>query len=172
MVTTFPRAGRDVITATGNSGVALAGSGRVALAAMHCRPACTSAVLVKGGLTPALRALARRSTVPVELETYLGARLPERVELGAYHVVSEALTNAAKHANATRVDIRVEETDGALRLTVRDDGTGGARFVPGSGLVGLKDRVEALGGKLSVESPGGAGTTLQVEIPLAGRSST
>jgi signal transduction histidine kinase len=129
------------------------------------------AVLVKGGLAPALKALARRSTVPVELEVHTAARLPERIELGAYYVISEALTNAAKHANAARVDIAVEEADGLLRLVVRDDGIGGARFVPGSGLVGLKDRVAALGGRLSVESPPGGGTTLEVEIPLAGGSS-
>ena len=129
------------------------------------------AVLMKGGLAPALKALARRSTVPVELDVQIAARLPERIELGAYYVISEALTNAAKHASATRLDIGVEEADGLLRLTVRDDGTGGARYMPGSGLVGLKDRVEALGGRLSVDSPPGAGTTLQVEIPLAGGGS-
>jgi GAF domain-containing protein len=125
------------------------------------------AVLVKGGLVPALKALARRSTVPVELDLQVADRLPERIELGAYYVISEALTNAAKHANASRVDIGVEEADGLLRLTVGDDGSGGARFVPGSGLVGLKDRVEALGGRLSLESPPGAGTILMVEVPLA-----
>ena len=123
---------------------------------------------MKGGLAPALKALARRSTVPVELEVRIADRLPERVELGAYHIISEALTNAAKHANATRVAIGVEEADSVLRLTVRDDGVGGARFVPGSGLVGLRDRVEALGGRLSVASSPGVGTTLQVELPLRG----
>jgi GAF domain-containing protein len=125
------------------------------------------AVLVKGGLAPALKALGRRSTVPVELEVHVAARPPERIELGAYYIISEALTNAAKHARASRVDIGVEDAGGILRLTVHDDGTGGARFMPGSGLVGLKDRVEALGGTLVVESPPGAGTTLRVEVPLA-----
>jgi len=128
------------------------------------------AVLVKGGLAPALRALARRSTVPVELDLQLGARLPERIELGAYYVVSEALTNAAKHAGASSVAISAAEADGILRLTVRDDGVGGARFVPGSGLVGIKDRVEALGGLLSLESSPGSGTTLRVEIPLTAQA--
>jgi signal transduction histidine kinase len=89
-----------------------------------------------------------------------------------YYIISEALTNAAKYANASRVAIRVKEADGLLQLTVSDDGSGGARFIPGSGLVGLKDRIEALGGRLSVESPPGAGTTLEVEIPLAGGSAT
>jgi GAF domain-containing protein len=124
------------------------------------------AVLMKGGLGPALRALARRSTIPVDLVVRVEGRLAERIELGAYYVVSECLTNAAKHANASRVDIAVEEADGLLKLSVRDDGVGGARFVSGSGLVGLKDRVEALGGRLAVESPAGAGTTLHAEIPL------
>jgi signal transduction histidine kinase len=129
------------------------------------------AVLMKGGLAPALKALARRSTVPVEVHVDLAARLPEGVELGAYYIISEALTNAAKHANASRVDIGVRESDGLLLITVRDDGAGGARFVPGSGLVGLNDRVEALGGRLTVESPHDAGTTLKVEVPLAAATS-
>jgi len=124
------------------------------------------AVLVKGGLNPALRALARRSTVPVVLDLHVATRPPERIELSAYYIVSEALTNAAKHANASRVDIGVDETDDFLRLIVRDDGVGGARFVPGSGLVGLKDRVEALGGTLTLESPPGGGTALLVEVPM------
>jgi signal transduction histidine kinase len=124
------------------------------------------AVLVKGGLAPALKALARRSTVPVEIDVHVDGRLPERIEVGAYHITSEALTNAAKHASASSVAISVEEVDGILRMSVRDDGVGGARFVPGSGLVGIKDRVEALGGRLLVESPPDSGTTLRVEIPI------
>ncbi len=129
------------------------------------------AVLKKGGLAAALKALARRSTVPVELHVQIAARLPERTELGSYYIISEALTNAAKHANPSRVDIEVVEADGLLCLVVRDDGTGGAQLVPGSGLVGLKDRVAALGGRLSVESPPGGGTTIDVEIPIAGGTS-
>ena len=125
------------------------------------------AVLVKGGLAPAMRALARRSVVPVELELHLGARLPQRIELGAYYLISEALTNAAKHADASSVAVSADEAGGVLRLCVRDDGVGGATFVPGSGLVGVKDRVAALGGLLVVESPPGLGTTLRVEIPLS-----
>jgi signal transduction histidine kinase len=128
------------------------------------------AVLVKGGLVPALKTLARRSTLPVELDMRLDSRLPEQVELGAYYVVSEALANAAKHASASHVRVAVEGANDVLRLVIRDDGKGGARFVPGSGLVGLKDRVEALGGWVSLASSVGAGTTLQVRIPVAAAS--
>ena len=93
--------------------------------------------------------------------------MPEPVEVGAYFVVSEALTNVAKHARASSVTVDVEAVDGVLRLSVRDDGVGGADFGRGSGLVGLKDRVEALGGRIAVESARGAGTALRVELPLS-----
>ena len=126
------------------------------------------AILAKGGLGPALKTLARRCPVPVELDVRAQARLPERVEVAAYYVVSEALTNAAKHAHASVVNVEVETVEGALRLRVRDDGVGGADPVRGSRLVGLKDRVEALGGTLAVQSPAGAGTALRVELPLTG----
>ena len=126
------------------------------------------AILAKGGLGPALKTLARRCPVPVELDVRAQARLPERVEVAAYYVVSEALTNAAKHAHASVVNVEVETVEGALRLRVRDDGVGGADPVRGSGLVGLKNHVEALGGTLAVQSPAGAGTALRVELPLTG----
>ena len=126
------------------------------------------AILAKGGLGSALKTLARRCPVPVELDVRAQARLPERVEVAAYYVVSEALTNAAKHAHASVVNVEVETVEGALRLRVRDDGVGGADPGRGSGLVGLKDRVEALGGTLTVQSPAGAGTALRVELPLTG----
>jgi signal transduction histidine kinase len=126
------------------------------------------AILAKGGLGSALKTLARRCPVPVELDVRAQARLPERVEVAAYYVVSEALTNAAKHAHASVVNVEVETVEGALRLRVHDDGVGGADPVRGSGLVGLKDRVEALGGTLAVQSPAGAGTALRVELPLTG----
>ena len=126
------------------------------------------AILAKGGLGSALKTLARRCPVPVELDVRAQARLPERIEVAAYYVVSEALTNAAKHAHASVVNVEVETVEGALRLRVRDDGVGGADPVRGSGLVGLKDRVEALGGTLAVQSPAGAGTALRVELPLTG----
>jgi signal transduction histidine kinase len=125
------------------------------------------AILSKGGLGPALKALARRSTVPVDLDVDLGAdrRLLETTEVGAYYVAAEALTNAAKHARASVVIVRVD-TDGAnLRLSIRDDGIGGADAANGSGLVGLVDRVEALGGKMTISSQPGNGTSLHVEIP-------
>jgi signal transduction histidine kinase len=126
------------------------------------------AILAQGGLGPALKTLARRCPVPVELDVRAQARLPERVEVAAYYVVSEALTNAAKHAHASVVNVEVETVEGALWLRVRDDGVGGADPVRGSGLVGLKDRVEALGGTLAVQSPAGAGTALRAELPLTG----
>ena len=128
------------------------------------------AILADGGLRPALKALARRSPVPVDLEVRADGRLPEQVEVSAYYVVAEALTNAAKHARASAVTITVEAdaADAVLRVAVRDDGTGGADFARGTGLVGLKDRVEALGGRIFLDSPHGAGTTLRVEIPLSG----
>jgi signal transduction histidine kinase len=125
------------------------------------------AILAEGGLGPALRLLARRSDVPVALDVRTSRRLPEPVEVAAYYVASEALTNAAKHAGASVVSLAVEEADGGLRIRVRDDGCGGADFARGSGLVGLKDRIEALGGRISVESPRGAGTAILVELPLA-----
>ena len=126
------------------------------------------AILAKGGLTPALKTLARRWTVPVKLDVRAVARLPERVEVATYYVVSEALTNAAKHARASLVHVEVETVGGALRVCVRDDGVGGADPIGGSGLVGLKDRVEALGGAITIHSPPGSGTTLRVELPLSG----
>jgi PAS domain S-box-containing protein len=126
------------------------------------------AILSKGGLGPALRALARRSAVPVELDLGLaGPRFPEQVEVAAYYVASECLTNAAKHARASVVVIGAEDRDGDLELTVRDDGAGGAEPGRGSGLIGLIDRVEAIGGRLDVSSPPGGGTTLTVRLPPA-----
>lgn len=124
------------------------------------------AILAEGGLRPALRALARRSAVPVDLDVHLEGRLPERVEIAAYYVVSEALTNAAKHAKATYVAVEVEASDGVLRVCVRDDGVGGADPGRGSGLLGLRDRVEALGGRLVVQSDQADGTSLVVELPV------
>ena len=123
-------------------------------------------ILAEGGLGPALKMLARRSAVPVDLDVRTEGRLPEPVEVGTYYVVSEALTNVAKHAEATTAIVEVEELDDTLRVLVRDDGAGGAVFDRGSGLVGLKDRVEALGGQVELQSSKGAGTTLLVELPL------
>ncbi len=125
-------------------------------------------ILTEGGLRPALRALARRSAVPVSLDVQVPGRPPEPVEIAAYYAVSEALTNVAKHAHASAAEVEVTADDGVLRVDVRDDGRGGADFGRGSGLVGLKDRVEALGGRVSLQSPAGAGTTLQIALPLDG----
>ena len=128
------------------------------------------AILSEGGLGPALRTLARRSVVPVELQLATEGRLPERVEVTAYYVVAEALTNVAKHARASLVRVEVAATDGRVRVDVRDDGVGGADPGRGSGLVGLKDRVAATGGTLRVDSRPGQGTSLLVELPVdAGR---
>jgi signal transduction histidine kinase len=124
------------------------------------------ALLAERGLRPALKALARRSSTPVELEVRVDERLPEPIETAAYYFVSEAMTNVAKHADASAVFVEVEAADGALRIRVRDDGRGGADLAAGSGLVGLKDRVEALGGLLSVQTGLGAGTTVMAELPL------
>ena len=124
-------------------------------------------ILSRGGLGPALKALGRRSPVPVELDVRAQKRLPEPVEAAAYYVVAEALTNAAKHAHASFVKVEAEVVNGDLRVSVRDDGVGGADPAGDSGLVGLTDRVEALGGKLSLQSPPGGGTTLRIELPLA-----
>jgi signal transduction histidine kinase len=127
------------------------------------------AILSEGGLGPALRALARRSAVPVELDLELDTtRLPASIEVAAYYVVSEALTNAAKHAKASVVDVHARAGDGLLRLVVRDDGVGGATVAHGSGLIGLSDRVQALGGTITVRSPAGEGTTLEIDLPVGG----
>jgi signal transduction histidine kinase len=124
------------------------------------------AILAKGGLGPALRTLARHSAVPVDLDVRTNGRLPEPVEVAAYYVVSEALTNAAKHGHASKVIVQVEAARGLLRVGIRDDGVGGAQFGRGSGLVGLKDRVEALGGEITLQSEPAAGTSLSIELPL------
>jgi signal transduction histidine kinase len=124
------------------------------------------AILSRGGLGPALKALARRSAVPVALNLDIGSRLPEHVEVAAYYVVSEALANAAKHAGASMLRVDAEREDGVVRLSIRDDGVGGADPTAGSGLVGLRDRVEGLGGELSITSEPGAGTALRATIPL------
>jgi PAS domain S-box-containing protein len=124
------------------------------------------AVLAEGGLGPALKTLARRSPIPVELDVRAEARLPAPVEVAAYYVVAEALTNAAKHARASVVHVAVEARDRIVGVAVRDDGVGGADPARGSGLLGLKDRAEAIGGTISLQSRPGAGTSLIVELPL------
>jgi signal transduction histidine kinase len=124
------------------------------------------AILSKGGLGPALKTLARRSAVPVELDVAIDVHVPQPVEVAAYYVVAEALTNAAKHARASKVDVCVDIEGASLRLMIRDDGDGGADAAKGSGLTGLIDRVEAHRGTLAIWSPVGHGTSLFVTIPL------
>jgi signal transduction histidine kinase len=126
------------------------------------------AVLTESGLRPALRALARRSPVDVSVDVRLAGRLAEPLEITAYYAVFEALTNAAKHARASAAEVEVAVADGALRVRVSDNGSGGADFIPSSGLAALRDRVEAVGGRLSLRSPPGAGTVLDVVLPLSG----
>jgi signal transduction histidine kinase len=124
------------------------------------------AILSKGGLGPALKTLARRSAVPVALDLAIDRRLPDPIEVGAYYVVSEALTNAAKHSRASEVAVSGQTKDHTLALSIHDDGIGGADVGKGSGLLGLSDRVEALGGRMRIKSPPGAGTSLDITIPI------
>ena len=126
------------------------------------------AILTEGGLPPALRALARRCAVPVSLDIKVAERLPEPIEIAAYYAISEALTNTAKHAHASGAAVEVAARDGGLRVCVRDDGRGGADFAGGSGLAGIKDRMEALGGRIWLHSPPGAGTAVYIVMPLSG----
>jgi signal transduction histidine kinase len=125
------------------------------------------AILVERGLAAALDDLSRRAALPVRLEVAVRGRLPEQVESAGYFVASEALANAAKHSHASEVRLVASQEDGVLVLEIADDGIGGASTSGGSGLRGLADRVEALGGRLTVSSPPGRGTTLRAEIPCA-----
>jgi signal transduction histidine kinase len=126
------------------------------------------AILSKGGLGPALQALAHRSAIPVDLEITTDVRPAEPIEVAAYYVATEALANAAKHSQASRIDVSLGQRDGSLVLSIGDDGVGGADAARGSGLVGLTDRVEALGGSIRVASRPGEGTQIRAELPLAG----
>jgi signal transduction histidine kinase len=124
------------------------------------------AILSEGGLGPALRTLARRAAIPVELDIRTETRAADRIEVAAYYVVSEALTNTTKHARASHAQVAVEQRDALLHLSIRDDGIGGADPAGGSGLIGLRDRVQALGGSIEVDSRPGDGTAIVVELPL------
>jgi len=126
------------------------------------------AILSKGGLGPAFRALAKRSPVRVELDVGVDGRLPDDVEVAVYYVVSEALTNAAKHARASVVRITVQVEDSTVELLVSDDGVGGADPRGGSGLIGLADRVETLGGTIEINSDARDGTSVRARIPVDG----
>ena len=126
------------------------------------------AILSDGGLGPALKALARRAPLPVALDVRVEDKLPDGVEVAAYYAVSEIVTNTAKHAEASTVNVDVTCADGVLHIVARDDGIGGADPARGSGLVGLRDRIEALGGTIAVRSPKGKGTAVEVALPLGG----
>jgi signal transduction histidine kinase len=145
------------------------GLGEVSLELQEISRGIPPAILAKGGLPAAIKELARRSPVPVQLDVAIKDRLPQRIEIAAYYLLAEALTNTAKHAHASTVEVHldVDDTgDRVLRICVRDDGVGGADPDGGSGLVGLDDRVQALGGRLWLHSPPGAGTTVRAELPL------
>jgi signal transduction histidine kinase len=124
------------------------------------------AILSEGGLGPALRTLARRAAIPVELDIRTDTRPADPIEVAAYYVVSEALTNTTKHARASCARVTVEQRGTLLHLSIRDDGAGGADPARGSGLIGLRDRVQALGGSIEVDSHAAAGTAIVVELPL------
>jgi signal transduction histidine kinase len=124
------------------------------------------AVLARGGLRAALRTLARTSPIPVKLTVDLDVRLPEVIEICAYYVVAECLTNAAKHSGADEVAVDVRLAGTTLRATIEDHGRGGVDARSGSGLTGLIDRVEAIGGLLTIESPAGSGTRVAIELPI------
>jgi signal transduction histidine kinase len=124
------------------------------------------AMLSQGGLPSALTTVARRSAVPVTLDVAIDCRLPESVEVATYYVVAEAVANAAKHAQPSSVTVRARKAGQHLHIAVQDDGIGGADLSKGSGLIGLKDRIEALSGTMRLVSRRGSGTSLYVDIPL------
>jgi PAS domain S-box-containing protein len=155
-----PAAARAVLAGAGDElGLALAELRELARG-LH------PAVLTDRGLRPAVEMLAGRAPIPVEIAGIPAERLPEPVEAAAYYLIAEALTNVAKYAHATAVRVRVAASDASVSVEVSDDGVGGADPGTGSGLRGLADRVEALGGSLEVVSPAGAGTSLRAEIPV------
>jgi signal transduction histidine kinase len=122
--------------------------------------------VLAGGLAPALKALARRSPLPVELDIGRLEPVPERIGVAIYYVVSEAFTNAAKHGRASVVRLQAARADGTIRVAVTDDGIGGADPKRGSGLIGLSDRIGAIGGRLAIESAPGRGTSIIAELPV------
>jgi signal transduction histidine kinase len=130
------------------------------------------AILSESGLKPALKKLAGRSSIPVELTVRADARLREEVELAAYYIVAEALTNTAKYSRASLAHVLVETRGPTLRIAVCDNGVGGADPTRGTGLLGLTQRAEAIGGTVSLHSPPAAGTLLHAELPLGNQITT
>ena len=126
------------------------------------------ALLSRAGLGPSLRELVRRSPLPVAMDVNADPRPPEPIESAVYYVVSEALANATKHSQASKVSVSVSRDDDGMHATIADDGIGGAAIPGSSGLIGLVDRIEALGGSLTLDSPPGEGTTISIELPLNG----
>jgi signal transduction histidine kinase len=124
------------------------------------------AALSRGGFEATVTSLARRSPIPVRLNLDIGRQLAEPLEVAVYYAVSEALTNALKHAHATEVRVDIHVEDDAILVSVHDDGVGGADLGGGSGLIGLRDRVEPLGGDVQITSPPGQGTSLLIRIPM------
>ena len=125
------------------------------------------AVLSDHGLEPAIHSLMQRAPLPVELTFDVAERPPEAVEVAAYYVIAESLTNVAKYARASHATIEVRALGDRLLIAVSDDGVGGADHGAGSGLLGLEDRVAALGGRLHIESPPGQGTSVRADVPIA-----
>jgi signal transduction histidine kinase len=146
--------------------LAVSGLGAISAELREISRGMHPAILSRGGLGAAIKGLARRSAVPAILDLHIDRRMSDQVEVVAYYVVAEALTNAAKYARASEVTVRAAVEDGQLRLTVSDNGIGGAAVGAGSGLIGLQDRVEVLGGSFEVDSPPGVGTTLTASIPV------
>jgi signal transduction histidine kinase len=144
----------------------IAGLGAVGVELRELSHGMHPPILSRGGLPPAIKALARRSAIAVALDVRVTARMPENVEAAAYYVVAEALTNAIKYSNASEVHVGVDLSYGNLQVTIRDDGIGGAAVGSGSGLIGLRDRVEVLGGRFDLVSPEGQGTTLVATVPV------
>jgi PAS domain S-box-containing protein len=130
------------------------------------------ALLTQGGLRPALRALARKSAIPTSVHVDLPQRPAESTEIAVYFIVSEALANAAKHSRASEIVVDVVASGATLRATIKDDGVGGAEASAGTGMIGLIDRIEALGGRFTLDSRPGRGTTISIELPLAPQSAS
>jgi signal transduction histidine kinase len=124
------------------------------------------AILTERGLAPALQALVSRAPFEVEIDGVPQERLPAVIEAAIYYVVAETLTNAAKHAGASKARVELSTPDGAVMVQIRDNGAGGARLAGGSGIRGLADRVEALGGRFDLQSPAGAGTLVTATLPF------